>query len=99
LHVPHIEQHSEPGTEITLVWGEEGGGSSKPTVEAGRDGSAVREVEPPPARPYYEAREIDYRMVPNPEGNEKRWAFVMAERVSGTKPGNRVYENQLRERL
>ena len=24
---------SEPGTEVTLVWGEEGGGSSKPTVE------------------------------------------------------------------
>ena len=26
-------EHSEPGTEVTLVWGEEGGGSSKPTVE------------------------------------------------------------------
>jgi glycine cleavage system aminomethyltransferase T len=25
--------HSEPGTEVTLVWGEEGGGSRKPTVE------------------------------------------------------------------
>jgi len=25
--------HSEPGVEVTLVWGEEGGGSSKPTVE------------------------------------------------------------------
>ena len=24
---------SEPGTEVTLVWGEEGGGSTKPTVE------------------------------------------------------------------
>jgi len=27
------EEYSEPGTEVTLVWGEEGGGSSKPTVE------------------------------------------------------------------
>jgi vanillate/3-O-methylgallate O-demethylase len=25
--------HSEPGTELTVVWGEEGRGSSKPTVE------------------------------------------------------------------
>ena len=25
--------HSEPGTEVTLVWGEEGGGSTKPVVE------------------------------------------------------------------
>ena len=26
-------EHSEPGTEVTLVWGEEGGGSAKPVVE------------------------------------------------------------------
>ncbi|MBV9195667.1 MAG: aminomethyltransferase family protein [Solirubrobacterales bacterium] len=26
-------EHAEPGTEVTLVWGEENGGSSKPTVE------------------------------------------------------------------
>jgi syringate O-demethylase len=26
-------EHSDRGTEVTLVWGEEGGGSSKPTVE------------------------------------------------------------------
>jgi len=26
-------QHAEPGTEVTLVWGEEGGGTAKPTVE------------------------------------------------------------------
>jgi glycine cleavage system aminomethyltransferase T len=25
--------HAEPGTEVTLVWGEPGGGTSKPTVE------------------------------------------------------------------
>jgi vanillate/3-O-methylgallate O-demethylase len=27
------EAHAEPGTEVTLLWGEEGGGTSKPTVE------------------------------------------------------------------
>jgi syringate O-demethylase len=26
-------EHTEPGTEVTLVWGEEGGGSARPTVE------------------------------------------------------------------
>ena len=26
-------EHAEPGTEVTLVWGEPDGGSSKPTVE------------------------------------------------------------------
>jgi len=29
-------EHSEVGTEVTVVWGEEGGGSSKPTVERHR---------------------------------------------------------------
>ncbi len=27
------EEYSDPGREVTFVWGEEGGGSSKPTVE------------------------------------------------------------------
>jgi hypothetical protein len=26
-------EHAEPGTEVTLVWGEPDGGSAKPTVE------------------------------------------------------------------
>jgi vanillate/3-O-methylgallate O-demethylase len=26
-------EHAQPGTEVTLVWGEEGGGSAKPVVE------------------------------------------------------------------
>ena len=26
-------EYSEPGSEVTFVWGEEGGGSAKPTVE------------------------------------------------------------------
>jgi len=25
--------HSKPGTEVTLIWGEEGGGSRRPVVE------------------------------------------------------------------
>ena len=32
LAIVDVDQ-SEPGTEVTLVWGEEGGGSSKPVVE------------------------------------------------------------------
>jgi vanillate/3-O-methylgallate O-demethylase len=32
LAIVDVEQ-SEPGTEVTLVWGEEGGGSAKPVVE------------------------------------------------------------------
>ena len=32
LAVVDVEQ-SEPGTEVTLIWGEEGGGSAKPVVE------------------------------------------------------------------
>ncbi|WEX10530.1 aminomethyltransferase family protein [Chelativorans sp. AA-79] len=27
------EEHAQPGTEVTFVWGEEGGGTRKPTVE------------------------------------------------------------------
>lgn len=27
------KEHAHPGTEVTFVWGEEGGGSAKPTVE------------------------------------------------------------------
>jgi glycine cleavage system aminomethyltransferase T len=27
------EEHAEPGSEVTFVWGEEGGGTAKPTVE------------------------------------------------------------------
>jgi vanillate/3-O-methylgallate O-demethylase len=27
------EEFSTPGTQVTVVWGEEGGGSTKPTVE------------------------------------------------------------------
>jgi syringate O-demethylase len=26
-------EHAEPGTEVTLIWGEPDGGTTKPTVE------------------------------------------------------------------
>jgi glycine cleavage system aminomethyltransferase T len=51
-------EHSEPGTEVTFVWGEEGGGSSKPTVE--------RHVQTPiravvSSVPYSEVARVSYR--------------------------------------
>jgi glycine cleavage system aminomethyltransferase T len=53
-------QYSEPGTEVTFVWGEEGGGSSKPTVER-HEQIEIRAVVGPvpysePARTAYRAR-------------------------------------------
>src|SRR4029453_6043661 len=39
---------SEPGTEVTLVWGEEGRGSSKPTVERHTQAQIRATVAPAP---------------------------------------------------
>jgi glycine cleavage system aminomethyltransferase T len=41
-------EHSEPGTEVTLVWGEEGRGSSKPTVERHTQAEIRATVAPAP---------------------------------------------------
>ena len=41
-------EHSAPGTEVTFVWGEEGGGTSKPTVERHRQISIRAIVSPVP---------------------------------------------------
>jgi glycine cleavage system aminomethyltransferase T len=41
-------EHSTPGTEVTLVWGEEDGGSSKPTVEPHRQVEIRTTVGPVP---------------------------------------------------
>src|SRR5215467_1913290 len=57
LAVVDIE-HSEPGTKLTLVWGEEGRGSSKPTVE--RHMQAEMRVTVAPA-PISEVARIAYR--------------------------------------
>jgi vanillate/3-O-methylgallate O-demethylase len=40
--------HSEPGTQVTLVWGEEGRGSTKPTVERHKQAEIRATVAPAP---------------------------------------------------
>ncbi|HTX01680.1 MAG TPA: hypothetical protein VMD59_23055, partial [Acidimicrobiales bacterium] len=51
-------EHCEPGTEVTLVWGEAGGGSSKPTVER----HVQREIRATVAPvPYSEVARLAYR--------------------------------------
>ena len=51
-------EHSAPGTEVTFVWGEEGGGSSKPTVERHEQLEIRATVQPVP---YSEAARTTYR--------------------------------------
>ncbi|PWU05309.1 MAG: glycine cleavage system protein T [Terriglobia bacterium] len=51
-------EHSEPGTEVTLVWGEEGRGSSKPTVERHAQAEIRATVA---AVPYAEVARTAYR--------------------------------------
>ena len=57
LAVVDIEQ-SEPGTEVTLVWGEEGGGSAKPVVERHVQTEIRATVSP---APYAEVVRASYR--------------------------------------
>ena len=56
-------EHSEPGTEVTLVWGEEGRGSSKPTVERHAQ-TEIRAIVAPV--PIAEVARVAYR--PKPAG-------------------------------
>lgn len=51
-------EHSEPGTEVTLVWGEKDGGSSKPTVEYHVQTEIRASVAP---LPYAEVARTSYR--------------------------------------
>ena len=51
-------EHAEPGTEVTLVWGEEGGGSPKPTVERHKQAEIRATVA---AVPYAEVARVAYR--------------------------------------
>ena len=53
-------EHAEPGTEVTFVWGEEDGGSAKPTVEP-HEQVELRAVVGPV--PYVEAVRRSYRPV------------------------------------
>ncbi|MBV9506948.1 MAG: aminomethyltransferase family protein [Acidobacteriia bacterium] len=57
LGVINVE-HSEPGTEVTLVWGEEGRGSAKPTVERHAQAKIRATVA---AVPYAEVARLAYR--------------------------------------
>src|SRR5262249_27830957 len=41
-------EHAEPGTEVTFVWGEEDGGSAKPTVEPHEQAELRAVVRPGP---------------------------------------------------
>jgi len=50
-------EFAEPGTEVTLIWGEEGGGSKKPTVEKHRQ-SEIRAIVSPV--PYAEVARKSY---------------------------------------
>jgi syringate O-demethylase len=51
-------EHAEPGTPVTFVWGEEGGGSSKPTVERHKQIEIRATVAPVP---YAEPARTGYR--------------------------------------
>lgn len=50
--------HSEPGTDVTLVWGEQNGGSSKPTVERHAQVDIRAKVA---SAPYAEVARLAYR--------------------------------------
>ena len=52
-------EHATPGTEVTFVWGEEGGGSSKPTVERHKQLEIRATVAPVP---YSEPTRAAYRV-------------------------------------
>jgi syringate O-demethylase len=54
-------EHADPGTEVTFVWGEEGGGTRKPTVEPHEQVELRAVVSPVP---YVEAVRRSYRAAP-----------------------------------
>ena len=51
-------EHSDPGVEVTLVWGEQGRGSSKPTVERHQQAEIRATVA---SVPYAEVARLAYR--------------------------------------
>jgi vanillate/3-O-methylgallate O-demethylase len=57
LGVVDIE-HSEPGAQVTVIWGEEGRGSSKPTVERHEQYEIRATVA---AAPFAEVARVAYR--------------------------------------
>jgi glycine cleavage system aminomethyltransferase T len=51
-------EHSQPGTQVTVVWGEENGGTTKPTVERHRQVEVRAIVQPAPIS---EVARVGYR--------------------------------------
>jgi syringate O-demethylase len=51
-------EHAEPGNEVTFVWGEDGGGTAKPTVERHVQ-TEIRAIVSPV--PYAEVARKEYR--------------------------------------
>jgi vanillate/3-O-methylgallate O-demethylase len=51
-------KHSKPGTKVTVVWGEQDGGSTKPTVERHKQATIRATVQP---APYGETARTAYR--------------------------------------
>ena len=51
-------EHSEPGTQVTLMWGEENGGTTKPTVERHKQVEIRATVQPAPIS---EVARVGYR--------------------------------------
>jgi vanillate/3-O-methylgallate O-demethylase len=51
-------EHSDPGVEVTLIWGEQGRGSSKPTVERHQQAEIRATVA---SVPYAEVARLAYR--------------------------------------
>jgi glycine cleavage system aminomethyltransferase T len=64
-------EYSEPGTEVIFVWGEDGGGSSKPTVERHVQ-TEIRAIVSPV--PYSEVARTSYAV---------GWRTAQAKRTSG----------------
>ena len=51
-------KHAKPGTKVSVVWGEEGGGTKKPTVERHQQATIRATVQP---APYGETARTAYR--------------------------------------
>jgi len=51
-------EHTAPGTQVTVVWGEENGGTTKPTVERHKQVEIRATVQPAPIS---EVARVGYR--------------------------------------
>jgi syringate O-demethylase len=51
-------KYAKPGTKVSLVWGEDGGGTKKPTVERHNQATIRATVQP---APYGQTARVAYR--------------------------------------